>query len=161
MKNVRKFPEVKVKKIAGGKDARRIVEEFVGRLGFNAAEHQQELRQDTQRWVLPLSTTDQIDELEIFLEDQKKSTDACVYIGMPVLPVPLMSTQEVLITALEIADGLVGVKLSLVGYSLVLSATLTAADLSVEELEYHYQLIAAQRLWLQEMLFESLGWERA
>ncbi len=65
-----------------------------------------------------------------------------------------------LTAALEIADGLVGIKVSLVGYYLVLSATLGAHEMTLEDLQYHYQLITSQRKWFVDALADDLGVEQ-
>ena len=71
----------------------------------------------------------------------------------------MRGANEMLAAALEIADGLVGIKVSLVGHYLVLSSTLGATGMSLEELDYNFKLIAAQQTWFREALADELGWE--
>ena len=65
-----------------------------------------------------------------------------------------------LAAALEIADGLVGIKVSLVGHYLVLSASMGAAGITVEDLDYNFKLIEAQESWFRDALSDELGMER-
>jgi len=66
---------------------------------------------------------------------------------------------DMLAAALEIADGLVGIKVSLVGHYLVLSSTLGASGITVEELDYNFKLITAQQSWFRDALADEMGWE--
>ena len=79
--------------------------------------------------------------------------------GVNVMTVPVRGANDLLAAALQIADGLIGIKVSLVGHYLVLSASMGASGLSVEELEYNYKLITAQQAWFKEALTEEMGWE--
>jgi hypothetical protein len=54
---------------------------------------------------------------------------------------------------------LVGIKVSLVGHYLVLSSTLGASGITVEELDYNFKLITAQQTWFREALADEMGWE--
>lgn len=156
MGKVKKFPGLKVKKITGGKDPKRLVEDFIVRMGFDPEECLKENSTDSGRWMLTLGEDE---ELEVLAEALSKPSEATVYFGVNVAIVPLRGAQEVLVSALEVADGLVGIKVSLVGHFLVLSATLGLAGCTLEDLEYHYRLILAQQDWFRGALIEDLGWE--
>ncbi|RMG45361.1 MAG: hypothetical protein D6719_00320 [Candidatus Dadabacteria bacterium] len=155
MGKVKKFAAVNIRKITGGKDPVRLVEEFILRRGFDPDECQKEKNPDSIRWMLSLGGDE---ELEVLLEGLKRPQETTIYMGVNVAAVPLRSSHDFLVAALEIADGLVGIKVSLVGHYLVLSATLGAAGISVEDLDYHYRLITAQQSWFREALAEELGW---
>ena len=79
--------------------------------------------------------------------------------GINIITVPIRGADDILAAALEIADGLVGIKVSLVGHYLVLSASLSAVGVTVEDLEYNLELIGAQETWFRDALATELGWE--
>jgi hypothetical protein len=99
------------------------------------------------------------EELEILLEGIKKPSETTIYMGINIVTVPIRSSSDVLAAALEIADGLVGIKVSLVGHYLVLSSSLGASGVTVDELDYNFRLIEAQEGWFRETLAAELGWE--
>ena len=156
MGKVKKFSTLNIRKITGGKDPLRIVEEFILRRGFDPGECARERTPDTARWMLSIGEGE---ELEILVEGVKRSSETTIYMGVNVTAVPVRGAYDLLAAALEIADGLVGIKVSLVGHYLVLSATLGASGISVEDLDYHYKLIAAQQNWYREELGTELGWD--
>ena len=156
MGKIKKFAAIGIRKIIGGKDPIKLVEEFILRLDFDPADTQADKSAEHIRWVLKINEGE---SLEILIENFKVTSETTVYMGIDVVQVPIRGANEVLAAALEIADSLVGVKVSLLGNFLILSATLTAVGLTVEELDYHYRLITAQRSWFQEALAEELGWE--
>ncbi len=162
MGKIKKFG-VNFKKLSGGldpanlrKDRIRLVQEFILSLGFNPDECIQENANDTIRWVLSISEDE---ELEVLVEGLKKPSETTVYMGVNIATVPVRGATDVLITALEIADGLVGIKVSLVGHFLVLSGSLGLAGTTLKDLEYHYKLITAQQDWFKATMAEELGWE--
>ncbi len=157
MGKIKKFAALNIKKIVGGKDPTRIVEEFILRMNINPDDVSKDKSPDSARWMLKLGDGE---ELEILLENLKKLPETTVYLGVNVLAVPIRGASDLLAAALEIADGLVGIKVSLVGHYLVLSASLGAADLSVEDLDYHLRLITAQRIWFLDALSDELGLEQ-
>ncbi|MCB0310823.1 MAG: hypothetical protein KDD42_06295, partial [Bdellovibrionales bacterium] len=124
--------------------------------GFDPDEAARERTTENARWMLSLGGGE---ELEVLLEGIKKPSETTVYMGVNIATVPLRGGLEMLAAALEIADGLVGIKVSLVGHYLVLSASLGAAGITVEDLDYHYKLIEAQEGWFREALADELGWE--
>ncbi len=153
---IKKFASFNFHKITGGKDPVRLVEEFIVRLGFNPEDCLKGRNLDTSRWMIKLSERQ---ELEVLVESIRKPQDTTIYMGVNITAVPLRDTQDVLVAALEIADGLVGIKVSLVGHYLVLSSTLGATDTSVDDIEHHYRLISAQQDWFKTALADELGWE--
>lgn len=152
----KKFSILHIRKIPGGKDPLRIVEEFILHRGFDADECQQQKTADSARWMIPIGDDE---ELEVLIEGLKTPEETTIYMGVNVVTVPIRQAAEVLTVALQIADGLIGIKVSLVGHYLVLSASLGAAGASVEDLDYHYNLIAAQQAWFRETLMDDMGWE--
>lgn len=153
MGKIRKFTELHIKKIIGGRDPIRIVEEFLLKLNFDPDETCKDKSPDQYRWTVNL---DDGVELEILLESLKNPAESTIYLGINVMTVPIRGAYDVLVSALEIADGLVGIKVSLVGYYLVLSATLGAHEMTLEDLQYHYQLITSQRKWFVDALADDL-----
>jgi hypothetical protein len=99
------------------------------------------------------------EELEILLEGIRKPADSTLYMGLNIVTVPIRGAYDMLAAALEIADGLVGIKVSLVGHYLVLSSSLSATGLSLEEVDYNFRLIEAQEGWFRETLVSELQWE--
>jgi hypothetical protein len=156
MSKIKKFAAVNIRKIVGGKDPLRLVEDFILRLGFDPDECSKEKTPDNARWMVTLPSTE---DMEILLEGLKKPSETTIYMGINVVTVPLRGAHDLLIAALEIADGLVGIKVSLFGHYIVLSASLPAAGLSVEDLEYAHKLIAAQEQWFKQTLCDELGVE--
>ncbi|MCO6431659.1 MAG: hypothetical protein J5J00_12425 [Deltaproteobacteria bacterium] len=156
MGKIKKFAAINIRKITGGKDPVRLVEEFILRLGFDPDQALKERSQEHARWMLHVSEGE---DLEVLVEGLKKPQETTVYMGVNIAAVPIRGAYDLLAAALEIADGLIGIKVSLVGHFLVLSASMGAAGLSVEELEYNYRLIAAQQSWFRDALADELGWE--
>jgi hypothetical protein len=158
MGKLKKFPTLVVKKIDGGKDPLKTVEDFILRLGFDPESVEKEKSSDTARWMF---SVDSEKELEVLLEGIRKPTETTVYLGINICTVPIRGASDVLATALEVADGLVGVKVSLVGHFLVLSASLSAVGITGDDLEYHYKLLSAQETWFRQQLVEELHWDDA
>ena len=152
----KKFAVLNIRKITGGKDPIHLVEEFIMRRGFDPDACQQQRTPDNARWMVPLSGDE---ELEVLVEGLKTPAETTVYMGVNVVTVPIRGVSDLLASALQIADGLVGIKVSLVGHYLVLSASLGAASITVDDLDYHYNLITAQQTWFREALIDELGWE--
>ena len=156
MNKVKKFAALGIRKITGGKDPVRLVEEFILRLGHDPEKCQHEKTPESSRWMLTIADGE---ELEVLVEGVKRPQETTIYMGVNIVTVPVRGAVDVLAAALEIADGLVGIKVSLVGHFLVLSASLPAAGISVEDLEFTYRLITAQQSWFREALCDELGWE--
>ena len=156
MGKIRKFAELNIRKITGGKDPVRVVEEFLTRRGFNPEESQKEKTSELVRWMVQFKDDE---ELEILIEGIRKPSETTLYMGLNIVTVPIRGAYDMLTAALEIADGLVGIKVSLVGHYLVLSSSLSGSTLTHEELEYNLRLIEAQEGWFKETLNAELGWE--
>jgi len=152
----KKFAILNIRKITGGRDPVHLVEEFIARRGFDPDECLKSKTPDNARWMVPLGGEE---ELEVLVEGLKTSGETTIYMGVNVVTVPIRGGNDLLAAALQVADGLVGIKVSLVGHYLVLSASSAAAGMSVEDLEYHYNLISAQETWFKETLIDELGWE--
>ncbi len=157
MGKIKKFANLSIRKITGGKDPIRLVEDFITRLGFDPDECQKHKNSDDVRWMV---SVEKGEDLEILVEGLKSSADTTIYMGVNIATVPVRGGDEMLAAALEIADGLVGIKISLVGHYLVLSASMGTAGISVDEIDYSYRLITAQSTWFKETLAEELGWEQ-
>lgn len=156
MGKIKKFSTVNIRKLAGGKDPVRLVDEFILRHGFDPDTCRKEKNGDTAQWMLSLGEGE---ELEILVEGLKRPQETTIYMGVNVAIVPIRGANDFLAAALEIADGLVGIKLSLVGHFLVLSASLGTAGITVDDLDYHFKLITAQQTWFREALAEEIAWE--
>jgi hypothetical protein len=156
MGKIRKFAELNIRKITGGKDPVRVVEDFLSRRGFDPGKCQKEKTPDLVRWMVQIKGDE---ELEILLEGLRKPSDSTLYMGLNIITVPIRGAHDMLAAALEIADGLVGIKVSLVGHYLVLSSSLSAAGLTIEELDYNFKLIEVQEGWFRDTLASELQWE--
>lgn len=156
MGKIKKFASVQIRKITGGKDPARLVEEFIVRRGFDPEKCAKERTAENARWMIPVSEDE---ELEILLEGLNRLPETTVYMGINIIAVPIRGASEVLAAALEIADGLVGIKVSLVGHYLVLSASFPAAGISIEDLDYNFEIINAQQTWFREALADELEWQ--
>lgn len=156
MGKIRKFAELNIRKITGGKDPVRVMEEFLTRRGFKPEECQKERTSELVRWMVQIKAEE---ELEILIEGLRKPSETTLYMGLNIVTVPIRGAHDMLAAALEIADGLVGIKVSLVGHYLVLSSSLSASGLTLEEVDYNYRLIEAQEGWFKETLSAELQWE--
>ncbi len=157
MGKIKKFAELNIRKITGGKDPLRVVEEFILRRGFDPDKCQKEKTADSVRWMIQVRDNE---ELEVLVEGIKKPAETTIYMGVNIVTVPIRGAHEVLAAALEIADGLVGIKVSLVGHYLVLSSSLGASGATIDELDYHFRLIEAQESWFRDALATELQWEQ-
>lgn len=153
---IKKFATLNIHKITGGKDPFRLVEDLILRLGFDPSKCEGDKNADNARWMVSLGGNE---ELEILVEGLRKPQETTIYMGVNICTVPVRGAHEMLAAALEIADGLVGIKVSLVGHFLVLSASLGAAGVTVEDLEYNHKLIVAQKNWFRDALADELEWD--
>ncbi len=156
MGKIKKFAALNIRKITGGKDPVRLVEEFIARRGFDPSECQKERSPELVRWMFVLREGV---ELEVLVEGVRKPAETTIYMGVNSITVPIRGAHDILAAALEIADGLVGIKVSLVGHYLVLSASLSAVGVTLDDLEYHLKLIEAQEPWFRGALSTELQWE--
>lgn len=156
MAKIKKFPTLSIRKITGGKDPTHLVEEFIVRLGHDPEECNKGKDAESARWMVSLGNGE---EFEILIEGMRTPNETTIYMGVNVATVPLRGANDMIIAAMQIADGLVGIKVSLVGHFIVLSSSMAAAGMNVEELDYHFRLITAQEKWFREALADELGWE--
>jgi len=154
MGKIKKIIPAKIRKITGGKDPTRIVEEFMLRRGFDPEECIQQRSPDLAQWLIPLSEEE---DLEITLEGLSRSPETTLYMGINVFTVPLGDTAAFFYTALAVADTLIGAKLSLVNYDLVLSVTMYIANMGVDEIDYYYELITRQKSGVQDAINHEMG----
>ena len=154
MSKIRKITPARIRKITGGKDPSRIVEEFMIRRGFDPEECLQQRTADLCQWLVPLSEEE---DLEITLEGTNRPPETTLYMGVNVLGVPIRDCQRFLYAALAVADTLIGAKLSLVNYDLVLSVTSYTANMDVDDIDYYYEIITRQKSGIQESILEEMG----
>lgn len=124
------------------------------RRGFDPDECLQQRTADIATWSVPLSGEE---ELEISLEGLNRPAETTLYMGVNVLTVPIKDSSAVLAAALIVADTLIGAKISLVNYDLVLSVTVYTANMGVDEVDYLYELLTRQKGGIQEAIAEELG----
>ncbi len=152
MVKVKRFNTSVLGEMLIGRDPLKIVRHFLKSKGYNADETLKEQTPNSCRWMVDI---DDGQELEIFLDKIQKPAEATVYMGINIVTVPIRETQNFLVSALEIADGLIGVKLGIVGYFLILSVGLGAERITYEELEYNLRLIVAQKDWVRDALLDE------
>lgn len=153
MAKIKKLVPPRVKKISGGKDPTKLVESFMMRRGFDPSECLQQRTADIASWSIMLSDEE---ELEISLEGLRHPPETTLYMGINVYSVPIADCHNVLAAALTVADTLIGAKLSLVNYDLVLSVSVYTANMRPDEIDYIYELITVQRPGVQEAITEEL-----
>ncbi len=154
MAKIRKIAPARIRKITGGKDPIRLVEEFMTRRGFEPEECLQQRTSDVATWSISLKDEE---ELEITLEGLGNSAETTLYMGLNVFSIPMRDCHKVLVAALTLADTLIGVKLSLVNYDLVLSVTAYTANMGVDDVDYFFELITRQKTVVQDTLGEEVG----
>lgn len=154
MSKVKKLGPAKIRKITGGKDPARVVEEFMARRGFDPEECLQQRTADLAQWLVPLGDEE---DLEITLEGLNRPPETTLYMGVNVLSVPLRDVQRVLYAALTVADTLIGAKLSLVNYDVVLSVTAYTSNMGVDEIDYYYELITRQKSTVHDAINDELN----
>lgn len=154
MSKVRKIASARIRKITGGKDPSRLVEEFMVRRGFDPEECLQQRTADLSQWLVPLSEEE---DMEITLEGLNRPPETTLYMGVNVYSVPIKDAHRYLYAALVVADTLIGAKLSLVNYDLVLSVTSYTANMGLDEIDYFYELITRQKAGIQEAINEEMS----
>ena len=152
MGKVRKINRSRIKKITGGKDPTRVVEEFMVRRGLDPDECLAQRTSDISTWSVTLSDEE---ELEITLEGVRRPAECTLYMGVNVLSVPIRDSASVLAAALTVADTIIGAKLSLVNHDLVLSVTMYTANIGVEEVDYFYELLTRQKSTIRDAILEE------
>ena len=151
---IKRISSARIRKITGGKDPIRLVEEFMIRRGFDPEECLQQRTTDLAQWLVPLGDEE---DLEITLEGLTRPPETTLYMGVNILGVPLRESHRFLVAALSVADTLIGAKLSLVNYDLVLSVTVYTANMGIDEVDYFYELIIRQKGSIQEAITEDVG----
>lgn len=154
MSKIRKITPNRIRKITGGKDPSRLVEELMIRRGFDPEQCLQQRTSDLSQWLVPLKEEE---DLEITLEDLTRPAETTLYMGVNVLAVPLRDTQRFLYAVLMVADTLIGAKLSLVNYDIVLSVTVYTSNMDVDDVDYYYELITRQKIGIQEAILEEFN----
>ena len=154
MGKVRKINPARIRKITGGKDPTRLVEEFLVRRGYNPDECLEQRTSDICTWAISITEDE---ELEISLEGISRPPETTLYMGLNVMAVPLKEANNFLHSALTVADTLIGAKLSLVNYDLVLSITVYTANMPPDELDYYFELITRQKITVQEAIIDELS----
>ena len=154
MAKVRRIGTTKIKKITGGKDPTRIVEEFMVKRGFDPEDCLQQRTSEIVTWSVPLSDEE---ELEITIEGLNRPTESTLYMGVNILSVPVKNCHETLAAALTVADTLIGGKISLVNYDLVLSVTQYTSNMAVDDVDYFFEIIFRQKNIIQEAIIEEAG----
>ena len=154
MSKVKKLTPTRIRKITGGKDPARLVEDFMVKRGFDPHECLQQRTADIASWSVPLSDDE---ELEISLEGLARPPETTLYMGVNILPVSLREIPNILVAALTVSDTLIGAKISLVNYDLVLSVTVYTANMRPDEIDYIYELINVQKGGIVEAIEEELS----
>lgn len=152
MSKVRKITPPRIRKITGGKDPIRLVEEFMIRRGYDPEECLQQRTSDISTWSVPIGDGE---ELEITLEGISRPMETTLYMGLNIFAVPIKYSADYLAAALIVADTLIGAKLSLVNYDLVLSVTAYAANMNGEDIDYIFELISRQKNGVAEAIEEE------
>ena len=152
MNKISRIAPAKIRKIAGGKDPVKTIQDFLSRRAFDPEHCLQQQNPQLAQWLVPLSDEE---DLEITLEGLHRPMETTLYMGVNVVAVPLRDTAKVLHAALTVADTLIGAKLSLVNYDIVLSVTAYADNLSAEEADYLFELITRQKSAVFEAISEE------
>ncbi len=150
---IRKISQAKIRKLPGGRDPARNIEEFLLRRGFDPEECLHLRTNDISTWSVPLNEEE---ELEVTLEALGRPSETTLYMGLNVCGVPLKDTSNFLSAALTVADTLVGAKLSIVNYDLVISVTVYTENLTGESIDYYYELITKQKNSCYELIMEEM-----
>lgn len=154
MGKIRRFDTSVLGEMLIGKDAVKIVRHFLQKKGFDPDKTLKEQTPNSCRWMI---TVEKGCDMEVYLDKLKTPAKATLYMGINILPVPIRHSLDFLVTAMEIADGLIGVKLGLVGYFIILSVGIGAERITFEEIEYSYKLILAQKDWVRDEILDEFG----
>ena len=154
MGKIRKMVPTRIRKITGGKDPARLVEEFMVRRGFDPDQCVQQRTSDLAQWLVPLGEDE---DLEITLEGLNRPPETTLYMGLNIMAVPVRDTQKFMYAALTVADSLIAAKLSLVNYDLVLSVTMYTINMRLDDVDYYYELITRQRHSLLDAIMDEMS----
>ncbi|MBL7663072.1 hypothetical protein JNK13_10020 [bacterium] len=153
MGKLKKLPSPKIRKITGGKEPAKLVEEFLVSRGFNPEECLQQRSADAASWSVPIAPEE---ELEISIEGLGRTNETTIYMGINIMTIPTKNFHNALVAALTVADTLIGAKLSLVNYDLVLSITSYANDIGAHDLDYLFELISKQKTHIYDALIDEI-----
>lgn len=154
MGKISRITPTRIRKISGGKEPAKLVEEFMLRRGFDPDDCLQQRTTQLSQWLVPLTDDE---DLEITLEGINRHPETTLYMGVNVVTVPLRDCHKFLYAALSIADTLIGAKLSLVNYDLVLSVTAYTANVGIEDIDYFFELITRQKSAVIEAMNDELN----
>ena len=152
MSKIRRFDTSVLGEMLIGKDPLKIVRHFLLKKGYDPDKTLKEETPNSCRWMLNLSNGY---EMEVFLDKLKTPSQATLYMGINIMTVPIRNSQNFLVTVLEVADGLIGAKLGLVGYFVILSVGLGAERITFDEIDYNFRLILAQKEWVKDAILDE------
>lgn len=154
MAKIKKFTLTKItNNIPDGKEPIALVEEFLKRKGYDSNECLQLKDNTTISWAVPINDDD---ELEITLEKTNQADLTTIYMGINILTIPLKYTSTFLASALTVADTLIGTKISIVDYDLVLSATYYINNMSLDDLNYFFDLLCDQQDGVKQAIVDGM-----
>ncbi|MDR2337390.1 MAG: hypothetical protein LBE20_01930 [Deltaproteobacteria bacterium] len=153
MVKIKKLQSTKITSIPGGKDPLLLIEEFLTQRGYQPKSCLQFKSNEVVTWSVPINEED---ELEITLEKLNQHTQTTIYFGINIFAVPLKYTEAFLASALIVADSLIGTKISLIDYDLVLSVTHYVYNMTIEDLNYFFELLLSQQEPIKSAILEGM-----
>ena len=153
MAKVSKLRSSKITSLPGGKNPLALVEEFLTKKGYTPKDCLQFRDDEVATWTVALGEDD---ELEITLEKISQYSQMTIYLGINLMPVPLKYTETIFASALAVADSLVGSKISLVDYDLVLSIAHFAQNMTIEDLEYFVEMLTSQKNAVRDAILDGM-----
>ena len=153
MAKVSKLNSSKITSIPGGKNPLVLVEEFLTKRGYVPRDCLQFRDGEVATWTVKLKGDA---ELEITLEKISQYSQMTIYLGINLMPVPLKYTETIFASALTVADSLVGSKISLVDYDLVLSVAHFAQNMTAEDLEYFVETLTSQKSAVKDAILDGM-----
>ena len=155
MAKVSKLESSKITSLPGGKGKSplALVEEFLTKRGYDPKGCLQFRDSEVATWTVKLKGDD---ELEITLEKISQYSQMTIYLGINLMPVPLKYTETIFASALAVADSLVGSKISLVDYDLVLSVAHFAQNMTMEDLEYFVEILTTQKSAVKDAILDGM-----
>jgi len=153
MAKVSKLQSSKITSLPGGKNPLLLVEEFLTKRGCVPKDCLQFRNNDVATWSVSLGGDN---ELEITLEKISQYSQMTIYLGINLMAVPLKYTETLFASALMVADNLIGLKISLVDYDLVLSVTHFAQNMTMEDLEYFVETLVSQKTTVRDAILDGM-----
>jgi len=153
MSKIKKFSPLRIIKGSKKEKTADLINKFITSLKLDPKKCLTDSNEKFKRWCFEFEKEK---ELEIILEKGNSEALNTIYMGLNVCLVPLKDLNNFLLSALEIADGLIGLKVSIVGHHLVLSTCIDTFSLTVKEIEYYYQMMLEQEIWYIDQLIEHL-----